>query len=109
MPIGTANAAMPLRATVTPVSRAAAVVPAMPPAVRRLERLVTASGESPMRPFAMGRCRMDARTVEAWRRISQRVVRSLGATHLGYSDARGLPDLRRTLCEYLRAARAVRC
>ena len=29
MPIGTANAAMPLRATVTPVSRAVAVVTAM--------------------------------------------------------------------------------
>jgi len=92
-----------------PRRTAAPARPRLPPAVTRLEGLVSATGESALRPFAMGRCRMDARTVEAWRRISQRVVRALGATHLGYSDARGLPELCATLCDYLRAARAVRC
>jgi len=78
------------------------------PAVR-LERLAQSTGESETRPFAMGRCRVDARTVEAWRRLTQRAMRALGPAHLGYSDARGLPELCRTLCDYLQAARAVRC
>lgn len=33
----------------------------------------------------------------------------LGTNDLGYTDPCGLPELRRSLCEYLQAARAVRC
>jgi GntR family transcriptional regulator/MocR family aminotransferase len=37
------------------------------------------------------------------------VFRSLGHDHFGYSDPRGLPGLRKAICDYLRAARAVQC
>jgi GntR family transcriptional regulator/MocR family aminotransferase len=77
---------------------------------KALERLPAATTpESGATPFNMGRTRVDARTVTIWRRLTQQVMRSLGPIHLGYSDPRGLPDLRQTICDYLRAARAVRC
>jgi GntR family transcriptional regulator/MocR family aminotransferase len=60
-------------------------------------------------PFSTGRCSVDDRSAETWRRLSQRSLRALGPAHLGYSDPRGLPELRAAVCEYLRAARAVRC
>jgi GntR family transcriptional regulator/MocR family aminotransferase len=47
--------------------------------------------------------------MELWRRTSARVFRALGHDHFGYSDPRGLPRLRKAICDYLRAARAVRC
>jgi GntR family transcriptional regulator/MocR family aminotransferase len=37
------------------------------------------------------------------------VFRTLGHDHFGYSDPRGLPELRKAICDYLRAARAVHC
>jgi GntR family transcriptional regulator / MocR family aminotransferase len=61
------------------------------------------------RPFNLGRTLVDARTVELWRKLSARGLRSFGRQHLGYGDPRGMPELRRSVCEYLRAARAVRC
>jgi len=68
---------------------------------------VTAQDEE--RPFNLGRTLVDARTSALWRKSSARVFRSLGHDHFGYSDPRGLPTLRKAICEYLRAARAVRC
>jgi len=65
--------------------------------------------ESDPAPFNMGRTRVDARSVAAWRRLTHQAVRSLGPVHCGYSDPRGLPELRQTIGEYLQAARAVRC
>ncbi|HXJ84187.1 MAG TPA: PLP-dependent aminotransferase family protein [Candidatus Methylomirabilis sp.] len=73
------------------------------------ERVRVFPAESDATPFNMGRTRLDARSIEAWRKLTSQVVRSLGAIHLGYSDPQGLPQLRQTVCEYLRAARAVRC
>jgi GntR family transcriptional regulator/MocR family aminotransferase len=61
------------------------------------------------RPFNTGRTLIDARTAETWRRLTHRAVRSLGANDLGYTDPGGLIELRRAICDYLRAARAVRC
>jgi GntR family transcriptional regulator/MocR family aminotransferase len=61
------------------------------------------------RPFNLGRTLVDARTKELWRKVSTRVFRSLGHDHFGYSDPRGLPGLRKAICDYLRAARAVQC
>lgn len=61
------------------------------------------------RPFNTGRTLVDARTVEVWRRLIHQAARSLGPGDLGYTDPRGLPELRRVVCNYLRAARAVRC
>jgi GntR family transcriptional regulator / MocR family aminotransferase len=68
---------------------------------------VTVQGDE--RPFNLGRTLVDARTRELWRKVSTRVFRSLGHDHFGYSDPRGLPGLRNAICDYLRAARAVRC
>jgi GntR family transcriptional regulator / MocR family aminotransferase len=65
--------------------------------------------QSDERPFNLGRTLVDARTMELWRKVSARVFRSLGQDHLGYSDPRGLPELRKAICDYLRAARAVHC
>jgi len=67
------------------------------------------ASQSDDRPFNTGRTLVDARTVDSWRRITNRALRSLGPSHLGYSDPCGLVELRTELCEYLRAARAVRC
>lgn len=65
--------------------------------------------QSDQRPFNLGRTLVDTRTTELWRKVSARVFRSLGHDHFGYSDPRGLPELRKAICDYLRAARAVQC
>jgi GntR family transcriptional regulator/MocR family aminotransferase len=61
------------------------------------------------RPFNLGRTLVDARTAELWRRISARSFRRLDAGHLGYGDPRGMVELRSVICDYLQAARAVKC
>lgn len=61
------------------------------------------------RPFNTGRALLDARTVEVWRKLTLQHLRALDPIHLGYSDPRGLPELRQQIADYLRAARAVRC
>jgi GntR family transcriptional regulator/MocR family aminotransferase len=81
-------------------------VPAPARAFFEFERATT---QTEARPFNTGRTLLDARTVETWRRLTHRAVRSLGANDLGYTDPGGLIGLRRSLCDYLRAARAVRC
>jgi len=65
--------------------------------------------QSDERPFNLGRTLVDARTVELWRKITARSFRTLGPSHLGYSDPRGTLGLRQMICDYLQAARAVRC
>jgi len=60
-------------------------------------------------PFNLGRTLLDTRAVAQWRKLSARVFRSLGRSHFGYSDPRGSLELRTAICDYLRAARAVRC
>lgn len=61
------------------------------------------------RPFNLGRTLIDSRTREVWRKLTARVFRSIDPDHLGYSDPRGLPRLRNAICDYVRAARGVRC
>ena len=61
------------------------------------------------RAFNTGRTLIDARTAETWRSLTHRAVRRLGPDDLGYADPAGLIELRTNICEYLRAARAVRC
>jgi GntR family transcriptional regulator / MocR family aminotransferase len=70
---------------------------------------VDVTTQSDERPFNLGRTLVDARTAELWRKLSARTVRSFGRHHLGYSDPRGMLELRKSVCDYLRAARAVRC
>jgi GntR family transcriptional regulator / MocR family aminotransferase len=65
--------------------------------------------QSDARPFNTGRTLVDARTVETWRKLTHRAVRGLGANDLGYTDPAGLIELRASICDYLRAARGVRC
>jgi GntR family transcriptional regulator/MocR family aminotransferase len=74
-----------------------------------IETFVRATAQREALPFTLGRCRFDARSADCWRRLTQRTLRNFAPTHLGYSDPRGLADLRELICDYLRAARAVRC
>jgi GntR family transcriptional regulator/MocR family aminotransferase len=64
---------------------------------------------SDARPFNTGRTLVDTRTREVWRRLTHRAARALGPDDLGYSDPCGSLELRRAVCDYLQAARAVRC
>jgi GntR family transcriptional regulator/MocR family aminotransferase len=61
------------------------------------------------RPFNLGRTLIDARTLELWRKASARIFRRLEPVHLGYGDPRGMIELRKAICDYLQAARAVKC
>jgi GntR family transcriptional regulator/MocR family aminotransferase len=61
------------------------------------------------RPFNLGRTLIDARSLELWRKASARIFRRLDASHLGYGDPRGGIELRKAICDYLQAARAVKC
>ena len=96
-----------------PGSQSAALAPAAGTYVPDRENLfgpLTLSDEpGDSRPFTMGLCLIDARTADAWRRLTHRSVRSMAPCHFGYTDPRGLPQLRSAICDYLRAARAVRC
>ena len=65
--------------------------------------------QSDERPFNLGRTLIDDRTLELWRKLSARTFRSLAPNHFGYSDPRGTIELRKAICDYLQAARAVRC
>jgi GntR family transcriptional regulator/MocR family aminotransferase len=77
----------------------------MPP----LGDFVDVTVQSDQRPFNLGRTLIDDRTLELWRKLSARTFRSLDANHFGYSDPRGTIELRKAICDYLQAARAVKC
>lgn len=70
---------------------------------------IDVTAQSDERPFNLARTLMDARTVELWRKLSARMLRSFGRHHLGYGDPQGMLELRRPVCDYLQAARGVRC
>jgi GntR family transcriptional regulator / MocR family aminotransferase len=72
----------------------------------RAVELVSAKAD---RPFNTARMLIDARTAEIWRKLTGRAMRSLSDIHTTYSDPRGLIELRRAVCDYVRVARAVRC
>ncbi|HUA53949.1 MAG TPA: PLP-dependent aminotransferase family protein [Candidatus Sulfotelmatobacter sp.] len=82
--------------------------PAFVPA-RSFPHYAAAMVDGDDRPFNTGRLLADGRTIEIWRRLTQRAFRTFGPNHLGYSDARGLAELRQAIADYLPAARAVRC
>jgi GntR family transcriptional regulator/MocR family aminotransferase len=77
--------------------------------VQDLGGFVDVTAPSEERPFNLGRTLVDARTAELWRKLSARALRSFGRRHLGYADPRGMLELRKSVCDYLMAARAVRC
>ncbi|MEA2968779.1 MAG: GntR family transcriptional regulator / MocR family aminotransferase, partial [Alphaproteobacteria bacterium] len=76
---------------------------------RELGGFLDATAQSDERPFNLGRTLVDARTAELWRKLSARGLRSFGRQHLGYADPHGMLELRRSVCDYLQSARAVRC
>ena len=78
-------------------------------AMQPLGDFVDVTVQSDQRPFNLGRTLIDHRTLELWRKLSVRTFRSLDASHFGYSDPRGTIELRKAICDYLQAARAVRC
>jgi GntR family transcriptional regulator / MocR family aminotransferase len=78
-------------------------------ALRDLDGFTDVTAQNDERPFNLGRTLVDARTAELWRRLSARTLRSFGRHHLGYADPGGMLKLRKSVCDYLQAARAVRC
>ena len=76
---------------------------------RELDGFTDVTAQNDERPFNLGRTLVDARTAELWRKLSARSLRSFNRQHLGYADPHGMPELRRAVCDYLQAARAVRC
>jgi GntR family transcriptional regulator/MocR family aminotransferase len=79
------------------------------PAAPAVPDAAVAMVEGADQPFNTGRLLIDARSIETWRRLTQRAFRTFEATHLGYTDPRGLAPLRQAIADYLQAARAVRC
>lgn len=75
----------------------------------RLAGRVDVTLQNDSRPFNLGRTLIDARTMDIWRRLTARSLRTLSHTHLGYGDPRGSPELRSALATYLASHRAVRC
>ena len=88
---------------------AAAMTPAAASPLQPIGDFVDVTAQSDERPFNLGRTLLDARTVQLWRKLSARTFRSLSPSHFGYSDPRGTIELRTAICDYLQAARAVRC
>jgi GntR family transcriptional regulator/MocR family aminotransferase len=84
-----------------------AVIPVAPS--RECNGFIDVTTQSDERPFNLGRTLVDARTAELWRKLSARSLRSFGRHHLGYGDPRGILELRKSVGEYLQAARGVRC
>jgi GntR family transcriptional regulator / MocR family aminotransferase len=77
--------------------------------MQSIDDFVDVTVQSDQRPFNLGRTLLDARTIKLWRKLNARTFRSLSAAHLGYSDPQGTIELRTTICDYLEAARGVRC
>lgn len=80
-----------------------------PTLLASIQDFESAAAFSETRPFNTGRTLVDARTKEAWRRLMHQAAKSLGPDDFGYGDPRGAIELRSSICEYLRAARAVDC
>ena len=97
------------RAAPRPKKRTAPAGKTMAPAAQPAPEVLDVTVHSDHRPFNPGRTLVDARTVALWRKLTARSLRSFNAEHLGYGDPQGTIALRRNVCDYLRAARAVRC
>ena len=82
---------------------------AVPTSAQTFSDFERSAVQSDARPFSTGRTLIDARTADTWRSLTHKAVRRLGANDLGYTDPAGLADLRGNICDYLRAARSVRC
>src|SRR5262245_56458116 len=58
--------------------------PAAPASARAFAEFAPSTAQADERPFNTGRTLVDARTIEVWRKLTHRAVRTLGSQHLGY-------------------------
>lgn len=79
------------------------------PQARQFAALAPTTTPGANLPFDAGRALVDVRTTQLWSKLSRRMLISIGPIHLGYSDPRGLIELRTAICDYLRTTRAIQC
>jgi GntR family transcriptional regulator/MocR family aminotransferase len=79
------------------------------PRARQFAALAPTTAPGANLPFDAGRALVDIRTTQIWSKLNRRALVSIDPVHLGYSDPRGLIELRTVICDHLRTARAVRC
>src|SRR5215510_13335804 len=84
-----------------PSSRGAAINAAWP--------VFAIVSDRPARAFRTSVPALDVFPVDVWGRLMSRRWRRSSAASLAYTDARGLPLLRRSIADYLTSARGVRC
>jgi GntR family transcriptional regulator / MocR family aminotransferase len=75
----------------------------------RFRKLAQSLGPPDELPFSTGCCSVDAITIESWRRVCSRQMKTLEKVNLRYAEPLGEMSLRTEVAQYLRAARAVRC
>jgi GntR family transcriptional regulator/MocR family aminotransferase len=75
----------------------------------RFRKLAQNLGPAEDVPFSPGCCSVDAITIESWRRVGAKQMKTLEKVNLHYADPIGELSLRIEVAQYLRAARAVRC
>jgi GntR family transcriptional regulator/MocR family aminotransferase len=64
------------------------------PQARQFAALAPTTTPGANLPFDAGRALVDVRTTQLWSKLSRRMLISIGPIHLGYSDPRGLIELR---------------
>ena len=106
-PEGAHRCSMPLASRPRKAPRA--IRRPVPTSAQTFSRIRAIGGAERRSPVQHGRTLIDARTAETWRKLTHRAVHWLGANELGYTDPAGLLELRANICDYLRAARRVRC
>jgi GntR family transcriptional regulator / MocR family aminotransferase len=92
-----------------PKKTAAREKPSISPQAQKFAAFAPPAAAGANLPFDAGRALVDPRTTQIWGKLSKRVLVSIDPVHLGYSDPRGLIELRTAICDYLRATRAVQC
>jgi GntR family transcriptional regulator/MocR family aminotransferase len=75
----------------------------------RFRKLAENLGPPEEIPFSPGCCSVDAMTIESWRRVGSKQMKTFERVNLHYADPIGELSLRIEVAQYLQAARAVRC
>lgn len=81
----------------------------VPPRARELAKVAALLAAQPSMPFSIAVPVDAAAPDDQWRRTGNRVRASKAGAPAGYTDPRGVQELRSAITEYLRKARAVRC
>lgn len=82
---------------------------AIPARAAQFAALAPSTTQAANLPFDAGRALVDVRSTQLWSRLNRRMLVSIDPVHLGYSDPRGLIELRTAICDHLRTMRAVQC